>query len=195
MGRLEHEDRGDASISKAAGDWMQGANQAQRECVVHLEVGSGSEGAFGFSPAREGRAGCDEIQAPKERSSASIPHVSFVVFDSMLAKEFPQLMLKRPLSMVFPLTINVRHHIGHAGEANGERGIPVLPSEILLLSIRFVNPTTGNGLHRIHEFGNGNIPRQTNQQVYVIFDSADPQEGTFAVTGNATDVWVQRFSK
>ncbi len=60
----------------------------------------------------------------------SIPHVTLVVFDPVAFQHQSELLLKRPLPVVFLLIGDVRFHLFDVGRADGKRPIPVLPVEI-----------------------------------------------------------------
>ena len=97
--------------------------------------------------------------------------------------------------MMLGLSVDVLPHRLDSGQADGECSITLLPCKRFQLGKIVVDPSGQNRFDRTDEFGHRDIASQLHEQMNVIFDAADPHQGTFAIPGQPAEIWVKAFGQ
>ena len=111
--------------------------------------------------------------APSRRDGRNLPpHITRIVFNPMFLQEGYKFRLEIALSMMFLLARNVRQRSLNLGPSDGEGSITLLPFEVRNRT-GCMHPVRGCALDLLHRCGNRQRRRQRQQNVRMIFRSAD----------------------
>ena len=102
----------------------------------------------------------------------SIEH-PLVVIQAMASQHGHKFLAKRSYSMVLRLIVDVPDRGISRGDANAERAVSFLRFKRVQFWKCVMNPFGGIALKKLQSLGHGECPRQRNQHVNVIGDSAN----------------------
>lgn len=102
--------------------------------------GAASFEAWGNAPGNMSASEMSAESAIQRRRLASIPHVTFVKFDSILAHKLAVFFLKTAGAMMFLLSPHVFHYCIELTWAYRKRAITALPVEVPIFRVQPLNP-------------------------------------------------------
>jgi hypothetical protein len=106
----------------------------------------------------------------------------------MSFQEQTKFLTKRSLPMMFLLALDVFNYVANSGLAHGENRITVLPCEGAKIGKSFVNPLGRSTLELLHDFADGVLRRDFQQQMHVIFGSAYAKRLCLILFGNPSEI-------
>jgi hypothetical protein len=113
----------------------------------------------------------------------------------MLLEEPLQFFLERHLLVVVCLPLNVSRRVFNAGNPDAEGTIPLLPLEIPMLLERVVDPFRGIALEKLDGFRHGERGWNREEDVDMVFHTANDQRLHLVLARDAAEVWPQALLK
>src|SRR6266446_4695610 len=145
--------------------------------------------AWGNAPgsARENERG---LKARPMRD-ASIPHISFVVFDAVFFEEHPELFLKRPPPVMLLLPVNVFAQGIQIRWPDGKTPIAALPCERTQRGRLCLEPFRRRRFQLLDQVGDRERARKANREMHVV-SAADAIRLASRIARDGREVRVKR---
>jgi hypothetical protein len=144
--------------------------------------------AWGVAP---GTAAAD-ARGLKARPICLIPQIPFVEFHSVFLEKCSQFILKRLLSMMDFLTIDVLDQRAQVTRPNRERTISTLPSKFRQIGRLGLEPSGRRRFELFHNLRHVDRAGQPNRKVNVVRDSSYTKAFAVGVAGDGSKVRVER---
>jgi hypothetical protein len=124
-------------------------------------------------------------------SGASIPNVSFITFDSVFLQERAKLILKRLLTMMGLLPVDVSEQLIQVARTNGKRPVAPLPSKPRQSGRLGLEPLGRRGFKLFHQRRHIHRTRHTNGKVNVVLYPSYPIAFAFGVSSNRSKIRME----
>ena len=112
----------------------------------------------------------------ESRRGFSIPNVTLIEINAMLAKQLAVFLLKGASAMVFLLCLDIFHHGIELTRTHRKGAISPLPEKTAIASVKGFDPFRGCLLDLFDELSLGNSSRQRRDNVNVIGNTPDAHE-------------------
>lgn len=145
-------------------------------------------------PAWGGAPGIDRAETlglkarPIDRS---IPHIPFVVFNSVLLQKCTEFILKRLFTMVRLLRIDVLGQGVQIRRPNGKCAIPSLPCELRQTRRLRFEPFRGRRFELFNQLSHAYGARQSNGEMNMVRNSTNPKALAFGVASDRGEIGMK----
>ena len=124
---------------------------------------------------------------------ASIPHIPFIPFNAVFAKDGAVFFLEGLRAMVFGLAADVFDHGVSVRLAHGKNAVTRLPMKGSKLWPLSLHPNRAGSFQFLHPLRQRNRARHPRQDMNVIRDAANGDGVTFQFRGDATEISMHRI--
>jgi len=121
----------------------------------------------------------------------SIPHIPLVAFNSILLQERAKLLLKITLPVMRFLTLDVLDQGLQVRRPNRERAISSLPHELRQRGRLRLDPLGRGQFEVLHQLRHRRCARQSNRQMDVIGNSANPKTFTLGIANDSGKISIK----
>lgn len=118
----------------------------------------------------------------------SIPHIPFVVFDTIFLQKCTKLILKRLFAVMRLLRIDVPDQSVQIRRSNGERTISSLPCELRQARRLCLEPFRGRRFEIFDQLRHTQGTSQTNGKMNMVRDSVHAETFAFGIAGNRGEI-------